>query len=100
MAAKELLAQLHEVAANPKKDSLTNIWLRAKKVVAVTYYTPQEIVHSMGLVPMGVWGADMEINEAKEILSGIYLLYHADNPGAGNQGRVQRHFRYHHPVSV
>ena len=45
---------------------MTNIWLRGKKVVAVTYYTPQEIVHSMGLVPMGVWGADMEINEAKK----------------------------------
>ena len=87
MAAKELLAQLHEVAANPRKQ-LDKYLAEGKKVVAVTYYTPQEIVHSMGLVPMGVWGADMEINEAKKILSGIYLLYHADNPGAGNQGRV------------
>ena len=99
MAAKELLAQLHEVAANPRKQ-LDKYLAEGKKVVAVTYYTPQEIVHSMGLVPMGVWGADMEINEAKKILSGIYLLYHADNPGAGNQGRVQRYFRYYHSVSV
>ena len=64
MAAKELLAQLHEVAANPRKQ-LDKYLAEGKKVVAVTYYTPQEIVHSMGLVPMGVWGADMEINEAK-----------------------------------
>ena len=65
MAAKELLAQLHEVAANPRKQ-LDKYLAEGKKVVAVTYYTPQEIVHSMGLVPMGVWGADMEINEAKK----------------------------------
>ena len=46
MAAKELLAQLHEVAANPRKQ-LDKYLAEGKKVVAVTYYTPQEIVHSM-----------------------------------------------------
>ena len=66
MAVNELLAQLHEVAASPKKQ-LDKYLKEGKKVVAVTpVYTPQEIIHSMGLVPMGVWGADMEINEAKK----------------------------------
>lgn len=86
MAAKELLAQLHEVAANPRKQ-LDKYLAEGKKVVAVTYYTPQEIVHSMGLVPMGVWGADMEINEAKKYIRHLSALS-CDNPGAGNQGRV------------
>ena len=66
MAVNELLAQLHEVAASPKKQ-LDKYLAEGKKVVAVApVYTPQEIIHSMGLVPMGVWGADMEINEAKK----------------------------------
>lgn len=66
MAVNELLAQLHEVAVSPKKQ-LEKYLSEGKKVVAVApVYTPQEIIHSMGLVPMGVWGADMEINEAKK----------------------------------
>lgn len=66
MAVNELFAQLHEVAAAPKKQ-LDKYLAEGKKVVAVApVYTPQEIIHSMGLVPMGVWGADMEINEAKK----------------------------------
>lgn len=89
MAAKELLAQLHEVAANPRKQ-LDKYLAEGKKVVAVTYYTPQEIVHSMGLVPMGVWGADMEINEAKKYYPAFICSIMPDNPGAGNQWRVQR----------
>lgn len=65
MAVNELLAQLHEVAVSPKKQ-LDKYLAEGKKVVAVApVYTPNEIIHSMGLVPMGVWGADMEINEAK-----------------------------------
>ena len=66
MAVNELLGQLHEVAASPKKQ-LDKYLAEGRKVVAVApVYTPQEIIHSMGLVPMGVWGADMEINEAKK----------------------------------
>lgn len=66
MELKELLAQLHEVSTSPKKQ-LDKYLAEGRKVVAVApVYTPQEIIHSMGLVPMGVWGADMEINEAKK----------------------------------
>lgn len=66
MTGKELLAQLHEAASSPKKQ-LEKYLAQGKKVVAVApVYTPNEIIHSMGLVPMGVWGADVEINEAKK----------------------------------
>lgn len=66
MAVNELFAQLHEAASSPKKQ-LEKYLAQGKKVVGIApVYTPQEIIHSMGLVPMGVWGADMEINEAKK----------------------------------
>ena len=61
MAANELFAQLHEAAQTPRKQ-LDKYLAEGRKVVAVApVYTPQEIIHSMGLVPMGAWGADMEI---------------------------------------
>ena len=66
MAVKELFAQLHEIAENPRAQ-LDKYLAQGKKVVAVApIYTPEEIIHSMGIVPMGVWGADLELNEAKK----------------------------------
>lgn len=65
MTSSEIFAKLHEVASNPRKQ-LDQYLAEGKKVVAVTYYTPNEIIHSMGLVPMGVWGADVQINQAKK----------------------------------
>lgn len=66
MAVNELFAQLHEIAVSPKKQ-MEKYLAEGRKVVAIApVYTPNEIIHSMGLVPMGVWGADMEINEAKK----------------------------------
>lgn len=65
MKAQEILNILHEAAASPKKQ-LDKYLAENKKVVAIApVYTPEEIIHSMGLVPMGVWGADMEVREAK-----------------------------------
>lgn len=66
MAVNELLAQLHEIATSPKKQ-LDKYLAEGKPVVLVApVYTPNEIIHSMGIVPMGAWGADMELNEAKK----------------------------------
>lgn len=66
MTVKELLARFHEVAGNPKAQ--LDAYLKAgKKVVLVApVYTPEEIIHSMGVVPMGAWGGDLELKEAKE----------------------------------
>jgi len=66
MAVNELFEQFHNIAVSPKKQ-LDKYIEQGKKVVAIApVYTPEEIVHSMGIVPMGVWGADIEVNEAKK----------------------------------
>ena len=64
-SVNELLACFHDIASNPKaqKDKYLK---EGKKIVLVTYYTPEEIIHSMGAVPFGVWGGDFAINEAKK----------------------------------
>ena len=65
MSSTEIFNKLHEIAANPGacKD---NYLAQGKKVVLTTYYTPEEIVHSMGIVPMGAYGADITLNESKK----------------------------------
>ena len=66
MAIDELYRQFHEIAASPRKQ-LDKYLAEGRKVVACApIYTPEEIIHSMGLVPMGVWGAEMEFHEAKK----------------------------------
>ena len=66
MTVNELLARFHEVAGNPKAQ--LDAYLNAgKKVILVApVYTPEELIHAMGYVPMGAWGADVELNEAKK----------------------------------
>ncbi len=60
-----LLERFHDIASNPGKQ-LRGYLESGKKVAGVTpVYTPEEIVHSMGIVPMGLWGADVELSESK-----------------------------------
>lgn len=60
-----LINQFHDIASNPAKQ-LRHYLDSGKKVAGVSpVYTPEEIVHSMGIVPMGIWGADVELSESK-----------------------------------
>ncbi|MBQ9412017.1 MAG: 2-hydroxyacyl-CoA dehydratase [Oscillospiraceae bacterium] len=62
---KEILARLHAAATNPRS-LLESYRIFGKKVILTApVYTPEEIIHSMGLVPMGAWGADVQLNLSK-----------------------------------
>lgn len=64
-SVEKLLERFHKVASSPK-EQMNHYLKQGKKVVACTpVYTPEEIIHSMGIIPMGTWGADIEIKEAK-----------------------------------
>lgn len=66
MSVQELLSQFQDIARNPaaQKDGYI---ARGKKVaLTAPVYTPEEIIHSMGLVPMGAWGGDLELRDAKQ----------------------------------
>ena len=66
MNKQELLACFHEAVADPRKLMDKYLAEGRKVVLTAPVYTPEEIIHSMGMVPMGVWGADVQINEAKK----------------------------------
>lgn len=66
MTTTEILNKLHNVATNPRA-MMDEYLSQGKKVCLVApIFTPEEIIHSMGFVPMGAWGADMQINNAKQ----------------------------------
>lgn len=64
--AKETFERFHEIATSPKAQ-LDKYLSEGKKVVLTApVYTPNELIHSMGFVPFGAWGADTELDRAKE----------------------------------
>ncbi|WP_099466623.1 2-hydroxyacyl-CoA dehydratase subunit D [Konateibacter massiliensis] len=65
MSSKEILTTLKEIALNPKKQKERYLAEGKKIVLTAPVYTPEEIIHAMDLVPMGAWGADLELKESK-----------------------------------
>ena len=65
-ALQGVLHSFHEVAVNPKAQKERYLQEGKKIVLTAPVYTPEELVHAMGLVPFGAWGADMPLNQAKE----------------------------------
>ena len=63
---KDTLKKFHEAASSPRAQMDKYMAEGRKIVLTAPVYTPEEIIHSMGYVPMGAWGADMELNRAKE----------------------------------
>lgn len=66
MNKTQLLDKFHEIAVSPKAQMDRYLAEGKKVVLTAPVYTPEELVHAMGAVPMGVWGADMELDKAKE----------------------------------
>lgn len=66
MTTQELLRRFHTVAANPKGQLKQYLKAGEKVVLTAPVYTPEEIIHAMGLVPMGAWGADGPLEGSKE----------------------------------
>lgn len=62
---QELFNQFHEIATSPESQLKKYLENGQKVVACVPVYTPEELVHAMGMVPMGAWGADIELKDAK-----------------------------------
>ena len=62
----DILNRFHEVAASPKAQMKHYLAQGKKIVLCAPVYTPEEIIHAMGFVPMGAWGGDVALNRAKE----------------------------------
>lgn len=65
-ALKQLLEKFHETAAHPRRQMDRYLAEGKKVVLTAPVYTPEELIHSMGFIPVGAWGGDVELRRAKE----------------------------------
>ncbi len=66
MNTQEILNRFETVARDPAGQKDKYLAAGKKVVLMAPVYCPEEIVHAMGLVPMGAWGGDMELRDAKQ----------------------------------
>jgi bcr-type benzoyl-CoA reductase subunit C len=62
---KVLLKEFSDIASSPAQQ-LKKVIASGKKAVGIfPYFCPEELVDAAGMVPFGIWGADMQAAEAK-----------------------------------
>ena len=62
---RSILSPLEALCAAPGK-ALKDAVAAGKKVVGVMpYFCPEELVYAAGMLPMGLWGAEMQVNDSK-----------------------------------
>lgn len=66
MSLQNILAQFHAAAHDPAGQMKRYIAAGEQVVLTAPVYTPEELIHAMGLVPMGAWGADLPLEQSKE----------------------------------
>lgn len=66
MSVQTLLDRFQAVAGDPGAQLRAYLAEGKQVVLTAPVYTPEEIIHAMGLIPMGAWGADTQMEGAKE----------------------------------
>lgn len=66
MNINELIGKFQQVSSEPKA-MMDRYLAEGKKAIGVLpVYTPEEIVHAAGMVPIGLWGGQIESDRAKQ----------------------------------
>ena len=65
---KEMLAELQAICANPKAQLDAALAQERKAVGVLPYFCPEELVYASGMLPFGLWGAELQAS-----LSGRYF---------------------------
>ena len=64
----DILSEFAEIASNPKAQ-LDKYLKQGKKIIGcMPYYCPEELVHAAGMIPFGMWGAEVQVSEARRYL--------------------------------
>ena len=62
---KELLDALRAVSNDPRAQLDEALSQGRKAVGVLPYFCPEELVYAAGMLPFGIWGAEMQANESK-----------------------------------
>ena len=61
----ELLKEFAAVCADPKAQLNAAVAAGRKCVGILPYFCPEELVYAAGMLPFGLWGAEMQVSESK-----------------------------------
>ncbi len=62
---EKLFAELSGVCADPRAQLDAALAAGRKAVGVMPYFCPEELVYAAGMLPFGLWGAEMQANESK-----------------------------------
>lgn len=66
MKINEIISRLEYAANHPKEMLKEHVDAGYKAIGCFPVFCPEELVHAAGMVPMGIWGGNIEIVKAKE----------------------------------
>lgn len=66
MSLNDIILKLEDAANNPKRLLKEYISEGHKVIGCLPVYTPEELVHAAGMIPMGIWGGRVELDAAKQ----------------------------------
>lgn len=66
MTFNDIISRLEYVSNNPKEMMKDYLDQGNKVIGCLPVYTPEEIVHAAGMIPMGIWGGNVELDGAKQ----------------------------------
>ena len=58
-------AALEEICSHPKAQLNAAVSAGKKLIGVLPYFCPEELVYAAGMLPFGLWGAEMQANESK-----------------------------------
>jgi bcr-type benzoyl-CoA reductase subunit C len=68
----EIIAQFQEVVDKPGSYVKKYLATTGSKAIGYFYYAPQELIHAAGMLPVGIWGGNVEPSVARNYLPSFY----------------------------
>lgn len=68
----DTIAQFKKVVSNPGNYVKDYLAKTGNKAVGYFYYAPQELIHAAGMLPVGMWGGNVELSAARTYFPSFY----------------------------
>jgi len=68
----EIIAKFQEIANQPGSYVQKHLAETGTKAIGYFYYAPQELIHAAGMLPVGIWGGNIEPSAVRSYLPSFY----------------------------
>lgn len=71
-SVNELIRQFRETVTHPGHSIKKYLEENKQKAIGYFYYAPQELIHAAGMLPVGIWGGNIEPSAVRNYLPSFY----------------------------